>query len=211
MKIDEIRRDYQKSTLNESSIEENPIHQFESWFEYAVSLKIQDVNAMTLATATNHGIPSARIVLLKGFDERGFVFYSSYQSRKGRELSKNPFAALVMYWKELERQVRIEGRIEQVSKQESDQYFESRPVESKMSAVISRQSSVIESRRHLESLWIEFLKVNFKNNLQRPETWGGYRVIPSRIEFWQGRANRLHDRIVYRLKGNSWITTRLQP
>ena len=211
MKIDEIRRDYHKSTLNESSIEENPIHQFESWFEYAVSLRIQDVNAMTLATATNHGIPSARIVLLKGFDERGFVFYSSYESRKGRELSKNPFAALVMYWKELERQIRIEGRIEQVSKQESDQYFESRPVESKMSAIISRQSSVIESRHHLESLWIEFLKGSFKNNLQRPETWGGYRVIPSRIEFWQGRASRLHDRIVYRLKGNSWITTRLQP
>lgn len=211
MKIDEIRRDYQKNTLNEISIETDPILQFENWFDYATNTRILEVNAMTLATATCNGRPSARIVLLKDFDARGFVFYTSYEGRKAIELEQNPYAALVIYWKELERQVRVEGSVEKVSKIESDKYFESRPIESKMSAIVSKQSSAIQSRRHLEDLWIGFLKTNFNNNIRRPETWGGYRVVPSVIEFWQGRASRLHDRIVYSREGDQWKTERLQP
>jgi pyridoxamine 5'-phosphate oxidase len=211
MKVDEIRRDYQKNTLSENSIEKDPILQFGHWFDYATNTRILEVNAMTLATATSRGRPSARIVLLKDFDERGFVFYTSYEGRKAIELEQNPYAALVIYWKELERQVRIEGRVEKVSKIESDEYFESRPIESKMSAIVSKQSKVIQSRRHLEDLWVGFLKTNFNNNLTRPESWGGYRVVPSVIEFWQGRASRLHDRIVYSREVDHWKTARLQP
>lgn len=211
MKIDEIRREYQKNTLSENSIEKDPILQFDHWFDYAKNTRILEVNAMTLATATTDGRPSARIVLLKDFDERGFVFYTSYEGRKGVELEQNPYAALVIYWKELERQVRIEGRVEKVSKIESDEYFESRPVESKMSAIVSKQSRPIQSRRNLEDLWVGFLNTNFNNNLTRPESWGGYRIVPSMIEFWQGRASRLHDRIVYSREGDFWKTERLQP
>jgi pyridoxamine 5'-phosphate oxidase len=211
MKIDEIRREYQKETLSESSAEKDPLVQFGKWFEYAASTRIQDVNAMTIATATPDGIPSARIVLLKEFDDRGFVFYSSYEGRKSVEIDQNPRAAIVIYWKELERQVRIEGTVEKVTSEESDLYFESRPVESKMSAIVSKQSRKIESRKHLENLWLEFLKSSFKNDLARPEYWGGFRVIPFAIEFWQGRASRLNDRILYRKKENEWIIERLQP
>jgi pyridoxamine 5'-phosphate oxidase len=211
MRIEEIRRDYQKHALSESDIDKDPVMQFGIWFENAVSAGIPDVNAMTLATATLEGMPSARIVLLKGFDEKGFVFYSNYEGRKGTEIENNPYAALLIFWNELERQVRIEGKVIKISKHESDEYFKSRPIESKMSAVVSMQSKAIESRRHLEDLWIKFLKENINKDISRPRYWGGYRVLPSRMEFWQGRASRLHDRIVYIRTGNTWGIERLQP
>ncbi len=211
MNIEALRREYKKDELKDDNIDLNPVDQFEKWFEQALHADIVDVNAMTLATATSDGRPSARIVLLKGFDERGFTFFTNFESRKGRELEANPRAALLFYWKELERQVRIEGEVKRSSPYESDEYFDSRALESRISAVISPQSRVVGSRRYLEDQWVEFLKKMETEGIQRPDYWGGYHLMPDSIEFWQGRPNRLHDRIRYSRDGNSWRIERLAP
>jgi len=211
MDIHKIRTDYKRDELKDEELEQNPIVLFRHWFETAVNSDIPDVNAMTLATATAKGLPSARTVLLKGFDEKGFVFYSNYQGRKAIEMEANPNVALLIFWRELERQVRIEGVVEKVTATESDEYFHSRPLESRLSAIVSKQSKPVESRQELERIWVDFLKQNNDKPINRPEYWGGFRVIPLKIEFWQGRPNRLHDRILYSLEGNVWKIERLQP
>jgi pyridoxamine 5'-phosphate oxidase len=209
MNIDSLRREYTSDGLSEASINPDPIKQFRDWFLEAVESKIEDVNAMTLASSSVGGIPSARIVLLKHFDEKGFTFFTNYDSRKGAELETNPFGAILFYWKELNRQVRIEGKIEKVTESESDEYFNSRPVESQISAIISKQSFIIDSRKHLENKLAEFKKS--KANIQRPNNWGGFRLVPDHIEFWQGRPNRLHDRILYQGSNEKWKMSRLAP
>lgn len=207
-----LRKDYQLQGLRETDVDVSPFRQFQVWFDQALASQLPEPNAMTVATATQSGKPSARIVLLKGFDERGFVFYTNYQSHKGQELADNPQAALVFWWAELERQVRIEGRVEKVSEQESDEYFHSRPFNSRLGAWASEQSQVIESRAVLEQRAQE-LKTKYENSdVPRPSHWGGLRVIPTSIEFWQGRSSRLHDRLLYRLLDNgSWLIERLSP
>ena len=209
--ISEIRRDYKLKTLDESSVVSDAIQQFEQWWKEAVDSKIDEVNAMTLATSDANAVPSARIVLLKGFSKEGFVFYSNYLSHKGQQLKDNPIACLVFFWKELERQVRISGAVEKVSEQESDDYFKSRPAASKAGAWASPQSSVIESRKSLENNFFKVQEQYPDNNIPRPAYWGGYIVKPINIEFWQGRASRLHDRLMYTKKEAGWIIERLAP
>jgi pyridoxamine 5'-phosphate oxidase len=208
--IADIRTDYKLKSLNEEDVAVNPFEQFSFWWKEAISSKIDEVNAMTLSTATNAGKPHARIVLLKGFDEKGFVFFTNYNSHKGNELNENPFAALTFFWKELERQVRIEGTVTKVSAEESDEYFNSRPEGSKLGAWISEQSTVIENRHILEQREEQF-KQQFGDNIPRPKHWGGYAVKPTLFEFWQGRSNRLHDRIQYILENTNWKIQRLAP
>ncbi|HLO38365.1 MAG TPA: pyridoxamine 5'-phosphate oxidase [Lacibacter sp.] len=210
--IADIRRDYSLKTLTETEITENPFQQFADWWQQAIESEIDEVNAMTLATASLEGVPSARIVLLKGYDEKGFVFYTNYESAKGQELAENPRASLLFFWKELERQVRITGLVEKVSTQENDEYFLSRPTGSQIGAWASPQSHVIENRSWLESK-VKELEVKFSSEkIVRPSHWGGYRVKPVIIEFWQGRSSRLHDRIQYTLQeNNSWKIERLAP
>jgi pyridoxamine 5'-phosphate oxidase len=210
--IADIRRDYSLKTLSETEITENPFQQFADWWQQAIESEIDEVNAMTLATASLEGVPSARIVLLKGYDEKGFVFYTNYESAKGQELAENPRASLLFFWKELERQVRITGLVEKVSTQENDEYFLSRPTGSQIGAWASPQSHVIENRSWLENK-VKELEAKFSTEqLTRPSHWGGYRVKPVIIEFWQGRSSRLHDRIQYTLQeNNSWKIERLAP
>lgn len=211
MSISSIRKDYQLQSLSESDVKQDPIGQFGKWWDEAIASSIDEVNAMTLSTVTAEGKPSARIVLLKGFDERGFVFFTNYESNKGAQLTANPFASLVFFWKELERQVRIEGICEKVSEQESDDYFHSRPIGSQLGACASRQSRVIESRRVIENN-LEKLQDQYRDmEIPRPAHWGGYRVVPQAIEFWQGRSSRLHDRIKYTKENQSWKIVRLAP
>ncbi len=199
-------------SLTENDVSGNPITQFTRWWEDAVKSEIEEVNAMTLATATPNGLPSARIVLLKGFDERGFVFFTNYESHKGRELDHNPRACLVFFWKELERQVRIEGMVEKLAAAESDDYFQSRPPGSRIGAWASPQSQVISSREIIEQKVTELENKFADGNIPRPEHWGGYLVKPVNIEFWQGRSNRLHDRIRYTHNGGGkWLIERLAP
>jgi pyridoxamine 5'-phosphate oxidase len=210
--IADIRKDYKLRSLLEKDVEANAIRQFDKWWQEAVHSEIDEVNAMTLATASADGIPAARIVLLKGYDERGFVFFTNYESFKGLQLAENPRACLVFFWKELERQVRITGLVERVSAEESDTYFNSRPEGSRIGAWASPQSQVIESREWLEEREKTLVKDFTGKPLSRPAHWGGYRVKPINIEFWQGRPSRLHDRIQYVLKGdNSWTIERLAP
>ena len=210
--IADIRKDYKLQTLNEIDIENNAINQFGKWWNDAISSQIDEVNAMTLATSTNDGKPSARIVLLKGFDERGFVFFSNYDSHKGKELVSNPQACMVFFWKELERQIRIEGVIEKVSNEESDAYFLSRPVSSQIGAWSSPQSSVILNRKVLEDNVTKYSQQFSTQQLVRPDNWGGYRLKPTLIEFWQGRSSRLHDRLQYTLQDETtWKIERLAP
>jgi pyridoxamine 5'-phosphate oxidase len=210
-KISDIRREYSLHALNENEIAENPIDQFSRWWDDAERSEIVELNAMTLATSTVNGRPSARIVLLKGYDDQGFVFFTNYESSKGKELAENPYAALVFFWKEIERQIRIEGTVEKVSAEESDAYFFSRPGGSRIGAWASPQSKVIENRQILE-LNVERYENEFKNSIPRPPHWGGYRVMPWRFEFWQGRINRLHDRIQYaKIADGSWKVDRLAP
>jgi len=209
--LQNLRQDYRSAALTEQEADKNPISQFAAWFTDAMTAKIFEPNVMTLATADKAGRPSARIVLLKGFNEEGFTFYTNYNSHKGKELAENPYAALVFFWAELERQVRIEGSVTKIDPQISDQYFHSRPVGSQIGAIVSPQSSIIESRDLLE-LKVNQLTEEFKEKeIPRPAHWGGYIVKPMTIEFWQGRTSRLHDRINYHLVDGNWIINRLAP
>lgn len=211
--IENLRQDYRKASLDLEHIGKNPFEQFQKWFKEAMEAGIPEPNAMTLASCDAAGRPSARIVLLKGFDEQGFVFFTNYNSRKGKEFEANPAAALVFWWIELERQVRIEGIVEKVTPEQSTEYFQSRPKGSQIGAWASPQSSVIEDRQELEKRVSDIeQKYAFEEVLPRPEHWGGYLVKPDLIEFWQGRPSRLHDRIQYRLQENgNWGIERLAP
>jgi pyridoxamine 5'-phosphate oxidase len=210
--IADIRRDYSHKKLSEKDVNENPIAQFGNWWEESVHSKIDEVNAMTLATASQDGLPSARIVLMKGFNEKGFVFFTNYESYKGRQLAENPKACLVVFWKELERQVRITGLVEKISAEESDEYFNSRPEASRIGAWASPQSRVIENRHWIDEKFNELVNKMEGTDIKRPPHWGGYLVKPVEIEFWQGRPSRLHDRIQYSLDENgSWKIERLAP
>jgi len=210
--IADIRSDYRMKSLLEADVAANPFDQFTCWFDEAVNSEIDEVNAMTLATASSQGIPSARIVLLKGFDQKGFVFFTNYNSQKGKEIAENPFVSLVFFWKELERQVRIDGRIEKIEASESDAYFQSRPVGSRIGAWSSPQSAVITGRSIIENNYLHFEQSFGNNFIPRPSHWGGYKVTPTTIEFWQGRSSRMHDRLLYTLNPNhSWIVERLAP
>ncbi len=210
--IADIRKDYMQATLDEADLGENPIVFFEKWFAQADAAMVNEVNAMTLATVDDQSKPHARIVLLKAIDDKGFTFFTNYQSNKGKNLSVNPNAALVFFWPELERQVRIEGLIEKVSEAESDTYYLSRPRGSRLGAWASPQSSIIENRAVLEAKEKEFLEHFDGKEIHRPEHWGGYRLQPNRVEFWQGRSSRLHDRICFELDTtNQWQKFRLAP
>lgn len=209
--IADIRLDYKLESLMEADVADDPIIQFGRWWDEAVSSKIVEVNAMTLATSTKEGIPSARVVLLKGFTAEGFIFYTNYQSHKGSEIEQNPNVALVFFWKELERQVRIKGIAEKVSGEESDNYFTSRPEGSKIGAWASPQSQTIETREWLETNYLIYADQFEKQEIQRPAHWGGYIVKPQAIEFWQGRSSRLHDRIQYTKQQDNWRIDRLAP
>jgi len=208
----DLRKEYMQRGLDESDVDADPFRQFAAWFDEARTASPVEPNAMALATVGADGRPSLRMVLLKGADERGFVFYTNYESRKGRELADTPWAALTFFWPEMERQIRIEGRVEPVSAEESDTYFHSRPVGSQPSASASRQSEVIAGREELEQR-VAALSAQYQNQeIPRPENWGGFRVIPDAIEFWQGRASRLHDRLRYRLLASGgWQIERLSP
>lgn len=209
--IANIRRDYSLQTLNENDVAPDAMQQFTNWWQQAINSSIDEVNAMTLATATKDGLPSGRIVLLKGYDTEGFSFFSNYNSHKGQELEANPHAALVFFWKELERQIRIEGVVEKLSSDESDTYFFSRPIGSRIGAWASPQSSVIANRNVLDENVESYMKA-FEDFIPRPNNWGGYKLKPLLIEFWQGRSNRLHDRIQYKLiEDNKWYIERLAP
>ena len=204
---------HQPAPLTKTNVDANPIRQFQAWYDEALASGVseQDTISMTLATATKEGNPDARIVLLKSFDDGGFVFYTNYQSRKARELSENPRACLLFYWASLWRQVRIEGTVEKVSDAESDAYFQSRPLGSKLGAWASNQSEVVAGREILEARFAELQK-RFGDNVPRPPHWGGYRVKPNAIEFWQGQENRLHDRLRYSLQSDgAWVIERLGP
>jgi pyridoxamine 5'-phosphate oxidase len=206
-----LRKEYTRAGLREAEANRDPIEQFRIWFAEALAADLHEPNAMTLATATPDGRPSARIVLLKSFDERGFVFYTNYEGRKGRELEENQYCALVFYWGELERQVRIEGRAFRVSGEESEAYYRSRPQGSKLGAWASEQSRPVQDRRSLEKRLRELETRYEGREVPRPPFWGGYRVEPEEIEFWQGRENRLHDRLLYRRSDSGWDMMRLQP
>lgn len=210
--IADIRKNYTQQSLSENDAEVNPIQQFSKWWDEAVASDIDEVNAMTLATASSDGMPSARIVLLKEYDASGFTFFTNYNSFKGQQLAENPKACLVFFWKELERQVRITGLIEKISSAASDEYFSSRPQGSQVGAIASPQSQVIESREWLDSHYSILEKELHDKKLQRPPHWGGYIVKPVIVEFWQGRPSRLHDRLQYTMEENgNWKIERLAP
>ncbi len=207
-----LRREHPDRSLDESDVDENPFEQFAQWMEEAMEEGGVEVNAMTLATATSDGIPSARTVLLKGFDERGFVFYSNYGSQKGHELAENPHASLLFHWSKLGRQIRINGDVKRTSAEESEAYFHSRPTGSQIGAAVSHQSEVIPSREWLEQRLKELEEEYGDQEVPLPPYWGGFRVTPRSMEFWQGRPSRLHDRLRYTLQPDgSWVIERLSP
>ncbi|MEM9857952.1 MAG: pyridoxamine 5'-phosphate oxidase [Bacteroidota bacterium] len=210
--IADIRAEYSKHTLEVKDVSDHPLKQFQKWFTEAQKADIHEVNAMGLSTVSKKGIPSSRIVLLKDIENDGFVFFTNYQSDKGRDLEQNPAASLLFFWKELERQVRIQGNVEKISKQDSESYFQSRPKGSQVGAWTSPQSTVIENRELLEKREKEIAE-KYKNSdvLPKPEQWGGYILKPLKIEFWQGRPNRLHDRILYTKMDHDWKINRLAP
>ena len=211
--VSEMRLDYKLKSLDIKDVDKKPIEQFKVWFQEALDSNIREPNAMILATADKNAIPNARVVLLKDFDEKGFVFFTNYESAKGQELLENPFATLVFNWLDLERQIRIKGKVEKVSSEESKEYFQSRPKDSQIGAWASPQSREIQNRDVIEKNQ-EYLQGEYKNvfELPCPEFWGGYRVEPQQIEFWQGRSSRLHDRILYtRQEKGQWKIVRLAP
>lgn len=210
--IENLRKEYSSASFSEKNVSQDPINQFGKWFEEAVNSGITEPNAMTLATTSVDRKPSARIVLLKGYEDRGFIFYSNYLSSKGREIAKNPVVALVFFWPELARQVRIEGTVEKLGKEESERYFHSRPKASQIGALASPQSQVITGSETLEKKWKELEELYKDKVIPKPAHWGGYIVKPQVIEFWQGRAGRLHDRIVYKKADKkNWKIVRLAP
>ncbi|MES2901125.1 MAG: pyridoxamine 5'-phosphate oxidase [Pseudomonadota bacterium] len=206
-----LRKDYGQATLSEADVDADPIAQFTAWFEQALKAQVNEPNAMSLASVDGEGKPSSRIVLIKQFDARGFTWYTNYDSQKGRQLAANPHAALLFFWPELERQIRIEGKVGRTGDDESDKYFHSRPLKSRLAAIASAQSMPIADRNALEQNY-EAVAAKFGDAPPRPDNWGGFRLVPERIEFWQGRRSRFHDRIVYTLQADgSWTRLRLQP
>ncbi len=210
MDIASLRKSYERDELDETASAADPVQQFQRWFEQALSAELAEPNAMTLATVGEDGRPSTRVVLIKGFDARGFVWYTNYASRKGRELAANPFAALQFHWVELERVVRIEGRVAKTDAAESDAYYATRPLDSRLGAWASPQSEVISSRAVLVAAAAK-AAVQHALHPPRPPHWGGYRLVPEVFEFWQGRKSRLHDRLRYRLEAGAWLRERLAP
>ena len=208
----DLRENYSKGELLETMIDKNPIVQFQQWFNEAVQEKIPEPNAFILSTAMVDFKPSARVMLLKGVENNSFVFFTNYESRKGKELTWNPYAAMVFLWLPMQRQIRIEGRVEKTSSEESEDYFQSRPRESQLGAWCSVQSSVLESRAELDNKYITLEKKYEGKEIPKPPYWGGFKVLPSAIEFWQGRTSRLHDRLRYTHHGdNNWLIERLSP
>ncbi len=210
MNISGLRQEYLHAALDESTVASDPFVQFKRWFEEALTVELPMANAMTLATVSSTGRPSARIVLLKHLDDQGFVFFTNYESRKGKELAANSAASLLFHWAELERQVRIEGAVEKIPPRESDEYFAQRPLMARHAAIASQQSAVIADRTTLEKHFADIVE-QCGGHPPRPAHWGGYRVIPEAIEFWQGRENRLHDRLRYFRTGSNWKIERLAP
>ena len=207
----QLRKSYERAALDEEASEADPFKQFEAWLAQAIDAKLPEPNAMTLATVGPEGRPSTRVVLIKGLDARGIVWYTNYDSRKGRELADNPAASLCFFWGELERQVRVTGAVQRVSRAEADAYFQSRPLPSRMGAWSSHQSQVLPSRDVLEAE-LATTQARFADGaVPLPEHWGGFRVVPDEVEFWQGRSSRLHDRIQYRLEAGAWVRRRLSP
>ena len=207
----DLRREYASRALTEAEALDDPIQQFSLWFGEVLKSELLDANAMTLATASADATPAARIVLLKGFDDKGFVFFTNYESAKARDLEKNPRACLLMFWAELERQVRVTGRVTRTSADESQKYFQSRPFESQVGAWASAQSRTIADRASLEARYAELAAKYAGSPVPLPPFWGGYRVAPDSIEFWQGRKSRLHDRLLYTRQGGAWTRSRLAP
>lgn len=211
MELDNIRREYKKGNLSESEVKPKPIDQFAQWMDDALQFVPDDPTAMILSTVSISGMPSSRIVLLKDFKEEGFTFFTNYGSRKGKEIFSNPNASILFYWKELERQIRIEGRVQKTDSEVSTNYFDSRPIESKVAANVSEQSTEISSREGLDESFKRLTEYYNQQPIVRPENWGGYILSPIYFEFWQGRENRMHDRIVYELEKDDWKIKRLAP
>lgn len=207
-----MRRNYDKNSLDESNLHSDPMEQFKLWFDEAITADFYEPNAMTLATATANGIPSARVVLLKGIVPEGFRFFTNHLSRKGNELTENPHAAILFYWDKLERQIRIEGKVEQTSRKVATEYFHSRPRGAQLAATVSRQSQITTSRTQMEQELNQKISQSNNGEIPLPDHWGGYTLTPTKFEFWQGRENRFHDRIVYtKLNNQTWTISRLWP
>ena len=211
MDLNNFRKEYDREELSKNNLSPDPFRQFDAWFNDAIEYGIEEPNAMVLSTVSLFNRPSSRIVLLKDYNSKGFAFFTNYNSKKGKQIENSPFGALLFPWHEVERQIRIEGKIEKLSDQESDAYFHSRPADSRISAIISPQSEEISSRKYLEELEQKFREEFSDNVIQRPANWGGYRLVPDLFEFWQGRKNRLHDRFEYMFVDGSWKIRRLAP